>query len=82
MSKISGYAALEVKGLLQPFSYESGDLGANDVEVMISHCGICYSDIYLIDNDWGRSKYPFVPGHEIYHQSRFRIADSELGISD
>ena len=65
MSKISGYAALEAKGLLQPFSYESGDLVAHDVEVTISHCGICYSDIHLIDNDWGSSIYPFVPGHEI-----------------
>jgi uncharacterized zinc-type alcohol dehydrogenase-like protein len=26
---------------------------------------VCRSDIHLIDNDWGNSKYPFVPGHEI-----------------
>ncbi len=36
-----------------------------DVEIAISHCGLCYSDIHLIDNDWGVSEYPFVPGHEI-----------------
>jgi uncharacterized zinc-type alcohol dehydrogenase-like protein len=40
-------------------------LGANEVEIKISHCGICFSDIHLIDNDWGMSKYPFIPGHEI-----------------
>ena len=37
----------------------------NDVEVKISHCGICASDIHLINNDWGNSRYPFIPGHEI-----------------
>jgi uncharacterized zinc-type alcohol dehydrogenase-like protein len=40
-------------------------LGEDDVEVKISHCGMCYSDVHLIDNNWGNSKYPFIPGHEI-----------------
>jgi alcohol/geraniol dehydrogenase (NADP+) len=35
------------------------------VEIKITHCGICHSDIHLIDNDWGFSSYPLVPGHEI-----------------
>ncbi len=48
-----------------PYKYEAGELNENDVEVRISHCGVCYSDIHLIDNDWGSSKYPFIPGHEI-----------------
>ena len=38
---------------------------ANEVEIKISHCGVCHSDVHLIDNDWGISKYPFIPGHEI-----------------
>jgi uncharacterized zinc-type alcohol dehydrogenase-like protein len=63
--KISAHAALQAKTPLEPFSYEAAPLGPHDVEVEISHCGICYSDIHLIDNDWGRSTYPFVPGHEI-----------------
>ena len=50
---------------LVPYRYEPGELKANEVEVRISHCGVCHSDIHLIDNDWGTSKYPFVPGHEI-----------------
>ena len=36
-----------------------------DVDVKVSHCGICHSDVHLIDNDWGISHYPLVPGHEI-----------------
>lgn len=35
------------------------------MEVKISHCGICHSDLHLIDDDWGTSRYPLVPGHEI-----------------
>jgi uncharacterized zinc-type alcohol dehydrogenase-like protein len=35
------------------------------VEIEISHCGICHSDLHLISNDWGISQYPFIPGHEI-----------------
>lgn len=65
MNKILGYAALEAKSALANFSYEPTELGPYGVEVQISHCGICYSDVHLIDNDWGRSIYPFVPGHEI-----------------
>jgi uncharacterized zinc-type alcohol dehydrogenase-like protein len=65
--------AVEIRGLavhasgaqLVPYRYEPGELKANEVEVRISHCGVCHSDIHLIDNDWGISKYPFVPGHEI-----------------
>jgi len=26
---------------------------------------VCHSDVHLIDNDWGFTKYPFIPGHEI-----------------
>ncbi len=37
----------------------------NEVEIAISHCGICRSDIHLVDNDWGISRYPLIPGHEI-----------------
>jgi uncharacterized zinc-type alcohol dehydrogenase-like protein len=45
--------------------YEPGPLGPLDVEIEISHCGVCHSDLHLIDDDWSRSKYPLVPGHEI-----------------
>ena len=48
-----------------PFRYDPGDLGAQEVEIGITHCGICHSDIHLISNDWGISQYPFIPGHEI-----------------
>jgi alcohol/geraniol dehydrogenase (NADP+) len=63
--EIHGLAAHAAGAQLVPYKYEPGELKTNEVEVRISHCGICHSDIHLIDNDWGLSTFPFVPGHEI-----------------
>jgi uncharacterized zinc-type alcohol dehydrogenase-like protein len=64
-SEIHGLAVHAAGAQLVPYKYEPGELKAHEVEVKISHCGVCHSDIHLIDNDWGISKYPFIPGHEI-----------------
>jgi len=48
-----------------PYKYDPGELGLNEVEIAITHCGICHSDLHLIANDWGISQYPFIPGHEV-----------------
>ena len=65
MAQIRGLAAHAAGAELVPFRYEPGNLGTREVEITISHCGICHSDLHLIANDWGISQYPFVPGHEI-----------------
>jgi len=62
---VRAYAAKSAKGKLEPFEYEPGPLGPEDVEVRVTHCGICHSDVAMIDNDWGWSQYPLVPGHEV-----------------
>ena len=59
------YAAHSKKSALKPFVYEPLPLGPHDVEIRISHCGICHSDVHLVDGDWGMGSYPMVPGHEI-----------------
>ena len=59
-------AALEAKKSLSPWSYEiNEDLNNFDVLIKTIACGICYSDVHMIDNDWNSSKYPLVPGHEV-----------------
>lgn len=66
MSKtIAGYAAHSPSSELVPFSFERRELRADDVEIDILYCGVCHSDIHHAHNDWGTSKYPVVPGHEI-----------------
>ncbi len=62
---IHGYAAWKAKEELKEFSYEPKPLAENEVEIKVSHCGICHSDLHLIDNDWMMSNYPFIPGHEV-----------------
>lgn len=64
-TQIQGYAAHAAGAELLPYKYVPGPLGARDVEIAISHCGICHSDVHLISNDWGISEYPFIPGHEV-----------------
>ena len=62
---IKAYAALEAGGELQPFEYDPGKLGYSDVEIDVEHCGICHSDLSMLDNEWGFTQYPLVPGHEV-----------------
>ena len=62
---IKAYAATEPGGKLQPFKYDPGPLGSREVEVEVEYCGICHSDLSMLDNEWGISQYPFVPGHEV-----------------
>ncbi len=64
MTMIQGYACPAKGEPLEPFEYDPGQLGADQVEVEVEYCGICHSDISMIDNEWGMSSYPFVPGHE------------------
>jgi len=62
---IKAYAAFEAKGELKPFEYDPGELQANEVEIDIHYCGICHSDLSVIDSEWGQMQYPLVPGHEV-----------------
>ena len=65
MTLIEGLAAHAAGAELLHLRYDPGILGVNEVEIAITHCGVCHSDIHLIANDWGISQYPFIPGHEI-----------------
>lgn len=63
--KIKAYAAKEKGGRIEAFEYEPKELGPEDIEVKISHCGVCHSDLHLLNDDFGMTQFPFVPGHEI-----------------
>ena len=56
------------KAAKQPMVLETvdlGPLGAEDVEIAVEHCGLCHSDLSVLNNDWGISQYPAVLGHEV-----------------
>jgi len=63
--KVNAYAVKEPKGKLVPFSYESGELSPENIDIKVSYCGLCHSDMSMMNNDWGMTQYPIVPGHEI-----------------
>ncbi len=82
-NSIHALAALGAKQKLQSFEYDPGPLGSEQVEIAVESCGICHSDLSMLDNDWGIATYPFVPGHEIVgrvvalgdHTKRLKIGD-------
>ncbi|ETL85866.1 hypothetical protein L917_14651 [Phytophthora nicotianae] len=62
---IKAYAAFDSTGECKPWKYTSRPLGDADIEVKISHCGICGTDVHTLDSGWGPANYPVVAGHEI-----------------
>ncbi|MCG2575053.1 NAD(P)-dependent alcohol dehydrogenase [Acinetobacter sp. ME22] len=64
-NRIRSYAALTAKSALVPHEFDAGDLLPHQVEVKVEYCGLCHSDLSMIDNDWGVSQYPVIAGHEV-----------------
>lgn len=64
MSEIQGWAAHGAKQKLEPFTYDAGPLRPEEVEIAVEYCGLCHSDLSILNNDWGLSRYPVIPGHE------------------
>lgn len=62
------YKAWVAKGPKQPMTLEAfdlGPLGEEEVEVAVEHCGLCHSDVSVLNNEWGVSQFPAVLGHEV-----------------
>jgi uncharacterized zinc-type alcohol dehydrogenase-like protein len=64
MATVNAWAAQTANGRLEPFQYEPEPLGPEEVDMEVEYCGICHSDLSMLQNDWGITTYPFVPGHE------------------
>ena len=59
------YAAMSAGAKLEQVDREQVSLDPGQVEIDVSYCGICHSDLSMIDNEWGMSVYPLVAGHEV-----------------
>ncbi len=58
--------AIKAKGSpLEPIEFEPVELVGDQVEIAVKTCGLCHSDLSMIDNNWGFTRYPLVPGHEV-----------------
>ena len=62
---VKAYGASAATEDLKPLDIERRAVGADDIEIDITFCGVCHSDIHTARNDWKGSTYPVVPGHEI-----------------
>ena len=81
---IHAYAAKELGATPAPWQYEPRQPRRDDVSIEILYCGVCHSDIHMVENDWGSSRYPLVPGHEIIGRitevgpevTKFKVGDT------
>lgn len=62
---VLGYAAQSADTPLAPFQFTRRDPRPDDVVMEVLYCGVCHSDLHMTRNDWGMSKYPVIPGHEV-----------------
>lgn len=78
-----GLAAFEAGGKFQTYDFTRHPLGDNDILVDIEYSAVCHSDIHRSRGDWGPTKFPLVPGHEIVGKvsrigknvTKFKIGD-------
>jgi hypothetical protein len=59
---VHAWAALEAKAPVVEWSFTPRELQNDEVEIKVTHCGLCHTDVSQIDNDWSASTYPMVPG--------------------
>ena len=62
------YGAHAADQPLQPIDIERRTPGPGDVQIDIAYCGVCHSDLHTVRSEWGGTRYPCVPGHEIVGQ--------------
>jgi len=65
MSSTRAYAVQSAEDRFAPFGIDRREPNANDVEIAIRYCGVCHSDLHTARGEWGGTRYPCVPGHEI-----------------
>ena len=62
---IKAWVAKAAKQKMVLEDIDLGALGTEEVEVAVEHCGLCHSDVSVLNNDWGISQYPAILGHEV-----------------
>ncbi len=65
MIEVRGYAVQNPTSQLAPVTFSRREPGERDVQIEITYCGVCHSDIHQARDEWGTSTFPMVPGHEI-----------------
>lgn len=82
LMQFQAYQASQAGGDLKAKSIEVGELQPDQIDIAIDYCGICHSDISMLNNDWEMSQYPLIPGHEVVGTVREKgenVAHLEVG---
>lgn len=64
-TNVKAYGTQAADADLKQINIDRREPTARDIEIEILYCGVCHSDLHTARNDWGGTKYPAVPGHEI-----------------
>jgi uncharacterized zinc-type alcohol dehydrogenase-like protein len=64
MTQFHGWATLAAGQPLAPYAFDPGPLKPEEAEIAVEYCGLCHSDLSVVNNDWGNTRFPLVPGHE------------------
>jgi uncharacterized zinc-type alcohol dehydrogenase-like protein len=62
---IKAYGAFAADKPLEAMDIDRRALGPRDVRIDIAYCGVCHSDLHTVRSEWGGTRFPCVPGHEI-----------------
>lgn len=84
MKTIKAFGTEAADAPLKPLNIERREVLPSDVEIEITYCGICHSDLHAAKNEWGGTTYPMVPGHEIVGRvknvgasvTKFKVGDT------
>jgi alcohol dehydrogenase (NADP+) len=78
MLKTPAWAAPSATEPLAPFAIERREPEAHEVLIDIRYCGVCHSDLHMARDEWGGTRFPVVPGHEIVG----RVTQVGSGVTD
>ncbi|RPF72135.1 NAD(P)-dependent alcohol dehydrogenase [Aurantiacibacter spongiae] len=63
--QVIGFGAKKAGKDLVPMIFDRQNPRAGEVAIDITHCGVCHSDLHQVNDDWGNTVWPCIPGHEI-----------------
>lgn len=65
IANVKAFGIEELGEKVKELTIQRREVKPTDIEIDILYCGVCHSDMHHVHGDWGKEKYPLVPGHEI-----------------
>lgn len=65
-----GHSAKAVEGKMEWGHFEPKKWQKDDIDIQITHCGVCGTDLHVLRSDWGET--PYRKSHLVFsfpHQS-------------